>query len=122
MCPNPSLTVEPTAQPRPGDARATAVSGFLQWWSNDQTFFNEVVHRAQPMAQLGLALKAADGATRDSAAEIVRAARPALGRLAGSGALHNVSDWSQRMRGLALATEPPLSYSIASFATCSSSA
>ena len=35
--------------------------GFLQWWSNDQTFFNEVVHRAQPMAQLGLALKAADG-------------------------------------------------------------
>ena len=41
--------------------------GFLQWWSNDQTFFNEVVHRAQPIGSLGLSLKAPSQATRAQA-------------------------------------------------------
>ena len=56
--------------------------GFLQWWSNDQTFFNEVVHRATEMRQLGLGLKASSDAIRREAAGLVRRATPlAEGRL-----------------------------------------
>ena len=40
----------------------------LQWWSNDQTFFNEVVHRARPLA----ALKAPAAAERAKAAAHLR--------------------------------------------------
>ena len=48
--------------------------GFLQWWSNDQTFFNEVVHRAQPIANLGTGLKSAFAAQREAAAAVARQA------------------------------------------------
>ena len=48
--------------------------GFLQWWSNDQTFFNEVVHRAQPIQHLGLGLKSSSAQQREAAAGLARAA------------------------------------------------
>ena len=59
--------------------------GFLQWWSNDQTFFNEVVHRAVPLKALELGLKDPKPDRRAAAAAHVRAATdprsPRLARL-----------------------------------------
>lgn len=40
-------------------------------WSNDQTFFNEVVHRAQPIT--GFSLKSPLASQREAAAAIIRA-------------------------------------------------
>ena len=55
--------------------------GFLQWWSNDQTFFNEVVHRAQPMMALGSGFKSLIQAQRESAAALaLKAAAPGSAR------------------------------------------
>ena len=53
--------------------------GFLQWWSNDQTFFNEVVHRAQSIATLGHGFKDPRKETRDAAAGLVKQAATAGG-------------------------------------------
>ena len=48
--------------------------GFLQWWSNDQTFFNEVIHRAQPIHQVGSGLKSSRKDQREAAAKFALAA------------------------------------------------
>ena len=52
-------------------AVAKLSSGTVQWWTNDQTFFNEVVHKAP--SPRGFALKAAQAVERGSAERLLRA-------------------------------------------------
>ena len=55
---------------------AMLASSMVQWWTNDQTFFNEVVHQARTMADAVSSLKGKTAAVRSLSTELLQQMAP----------------------------------------------